>query len=517
MLEIRKLTISTIKDRKIIENLSITVNQKDRLAIIGEEGNGKSTLLKCIYDKKMIESYTAITGDIIKSRLKIGYLEQFLNEAWKIIPVQEYFLKETPYEEIDHEKYQECYRVEKIMKEIGLDVQYLKTDKKIGTLSGGEKVKLQIAKLLIGDPDILLLDEPTNDLDIDTLQWLEKFLLALKIPVIFISHDEVLLERVANGILHLEQTENKTKLRYTYEQIGYREYVEKRNYLIQKQEQVATNEKREYEKQTEKYQRMYQQVASDLQSVSRQEPSKARLLKKKMKSVKTVGKKLEDTELSKRPQVEEAIFAKFHQEDTIYANKVVVDFKEELLKNGEKELSRNIKLKIVGKEKIGIIGKNGSGKTTLLKKIQDNLKDRTDIVIGYMPQNYEDILPKEISPISYLKEEAGKEQETMARTYMGSMKFTVEEMTNTIEELSGGQKAKLLLIKLIMQQSNVLILDEPTRNLSPLSIPVIIQLLKEFKGAIISVSHDRKYISEVCDIVYVLEKEGLQKRAEEIQ
>lgn len=256
---------------------------------------------------------------------------------------------------------------------------------------------------------------------------------------------------------------------------------------------------------------MYQQVQSDLQSVSRQDPAKARLLKKKMKSVKTVGKKLDDKELIKLPQVEEAIFAKFHNEDTIHTSKVILDSNIEELKQQTKVLSKKIHLQVIGKEKVVIIGENGSGKTTLLKQIKEILEHRKDIKVGYMPQNYEELLPKDLSPISFLVQDDGKEQETIARTYMGSMKFTKEEMIHPIQELSGGQKAKLLIIKLILEKCNVLLLDEPTRNLSPLSIPVINMLLKQFQGTIISVSHDRVYISEVCDTIYVLEKQGLRK------
>ena len=180
------------------------------------------------------------------------------------------------------------------------------------------------------------------------------------------------------------------------------------------------------------------------------------------------------------------------------------------LKNNNKLLASNINLQIAGNKHIAIIGKNGVGKTTLIKKIYETLKDRTDIKTGYMPQNYEELLNLNKTAVNFLTENyKSKEFETIVRTYLASLKFTSEEVNNKIEYLSGGQKAKLLLIKLILDKSNVLILDEPTRNLSPLSNPVIRKLLREFKGTIISVSHDRKYINEVCDETYELTKEGL--------
>ena len=157
-----------------------------------------------------------------------------------------------------------------------------------------------------------------------------------------------------------------------------------------------------------------------------------------------------------------------------------------------------------------ISGFLGAGKTTLIKHIYDILQQKNDIKLGYMPQDYEDLLDAEMSPIDLLtKNNKTKEFMTKARTYLGSLKFTPEEVTNKIKYLSGGQKAKLLLLKLILDEANVLILDEPTRNLSPLSNPVIRKLLQDFPGTIISVSHDRKYIEEVCDKIYELTPNGL--------
>ncbi len=175
------------------------------------------------------------------------------------------------------------------------------------------------------------------------------------------------------------------------------------------------------------------------------------------------------------------------------------------------------------------MGRNGAGKTTLLRLIAGQLLGRSDIRAAYMPQNYEELLDPELTPAEYLARalegsaetspakrtpEAqtrclSKEELTRVRTYLGSMKYTVQEMDHSIRDLSGGQKAKLLLLKMSMEHRNVLILDEPTRNFSPLSCPVIRELLRDFPGAIISVSHDRKYIREVCNRVLELRPDGL--------
>ncbi|MEE1311181.1 MAG: ATP-binding cassette domain-containing protein [Collinsella sp.] len=161
-------------------------------------------------------------------------------------------------------------------------------------------------------------------------------------------------------------------------------------------------------------------------------------------------------------------------------------------------------------EKICMIGANGAGKTTLLKKIAEELLNRNDIKAEYMPQTYEDLLDLDVTPVDYLDKTGDKEERTRIRTYLGSLKYTPDEMEHPIRELSGGQKAKVLLLRMSLSGANVLILDEPTRNFSPLSGPVIRKMLREFPGAVISISHDRKYIEEVCDKIYQLNPNGLQ-------
>ncbi|HIT23627.1 MAG TPA: ABC-F family ATP-binding cassette domain-containing protein, partial [Candidatus Faecimonas intestinavium] len=162
-----------------------------------------------------------------------------------------------------------------------------------------------------------------------------------------------------------------------------------------------------------------------------------------------------------------------------------------------------------GNPHVCIIGQNGVGKSTLIKEIYNTLRTRTDIKVGYMPQNYEDILKEYDKVIDFIAPSGKKEDVTKARMYLGNMNVTREEMEGKIAELSNGTKAKLILMKLVLEKSNVLLLDEPTRNVSPLSNPVIRKVLKEFKGTIISVSHDRKYIEEVIDKLYTLTPNGL--------
>ena len=173
-------------------------------------------------------------------------------------------------------------------------------------------------------------------------------------------------------------------------------------------------------------------------------------------------------------------------------------------------LAKDVELSVVGNQHICIIGKNGVGKSTLLKRIWEELKDRKDLAVCYMPQDYRDILDYEMTPAEFLQANYDKQSYTNALSFLGSMKFTRDEMVHKIGELSGGQRAKIIFLNMVLQKANVLILDEPTRNFSPLSAQVIRKALMDFNGTIISISHDRKYLDEVADIVYELSEEGIK-------
>lgn len=498
MLEIKDLTIS-IYDRYLIKNLNLVLNKGDKLAIIGEEGNGKSTLLKSILS---ICEYANITAIINLKGNKVGYLEQ---------TIQEEDLNKTVYDFIfinDEDYYNKLNNLYKYLDLISLEDQILYQP--INTLSGGEKVKIRILKLLLNEYDILFLDEPTNDLDIETLEWLEKFINNTDKPIIYVSHDETLLSNTANMILHLEQIKKKTDCRHTLLKIDYDTYVEQRLRKIEHQTQIAKSEKREFNKQQDKLQRVMQKVEYQQNTISRSDPHGARLLKKKMHSIKSQERKLNETELTEIPDIEESINF-FFEDITIPKTKNIINLDIKELKINNKVLSNNIKLDIIGNTHLCIIGKNGVGKSTLIKIIYNELKTRQDIKVGYMPQTYDDILSNYEYVLDFISPNGNKEEITKSRMILGNMKFTREEMTSKISNLSNGTKAKLFLVKLVLDKCNVLILDEPTRNVSPLSNPVIRKVLKDYKGTIISISHDRKYINEVIDNLYTLTSTGLIK------
>ena len=516
MLQIKNLTVSLKKDlRTIIDGFNFTLDEGDRAVIIGEEGNGKSTLLKLIFAPELTESYCEFSGELITRGSRLGYLSQELDEDEKRLAVAE-LCAAIP------EFYDTTPKVlARLCRELGLAADFPYSEQIVGTLSGGERVKLRLLRMLISEPDVLLLDEPSNDIDLETLEWLERFINTCKRPILFVSHDETLIENTANVIIHLEQVRRKTLPRATVARSGYRDYIESRSRALDKQEQNARKEKSELDARLEKYRRIEQSVEHKQNTISRQDPAGGRLLKKKMHAVKSMGRRIErETEdMTQMPDIEDAIFLRFDEALAVPNGKTVLELElSELRRQGSgmdvdsDVLAHNIALTVTGAEKVCITGRNGCGKTTLLKTIAAQLLARTDIRCGYMPQDYFDLLPPDVTPVEFLAPSGKHADVTAAMTMLGSVKYTADEMAHTIAALSGGQKAKLMFLKMISDGCNVLVLDEPTRNFSPMSNPVIRGILSAYNGAIISVSHDRRYIAEVCNTVYELNANGLALR-----
>lgn len=512
MIMLQHITIQTLQDqRTLLDDMTMTIQTKDRIAVIGEEGNGKSTLLKSIADPAQVRAFAHISGQVVTQGELIGYLPQSLPPQWAHQAVYAFLNhREPPSCGTCEEDDREYTAWASLLASMRIPVELLDRED-IQTCSGGERVKLQLAKIVSRRPDVLLLDEPTNDLDLQTLEWLEQFLLNWRGGVLFVSHDETLLERVSNGILHLERLQHKQVPRWTLEHIGYREYMAKRLHGIERQNRMAESEQRAFRKQEERFQRIYQKVEYQQKTISRQDPHGGQLLKKKMHAMKSQKRRLEQTERTQRIETEDAVALRIHRDVSLPARKIVLDLHIDCLSVPGHVLSRSVDLLVKGNEKVVIIGPNGCGKTTLFWQIVEKLNDRTDLKVGIMPQAYDTVLPLERTPIAYLAPLSDKETVTLAQKHLGAMKLTPEEMRRPMRDLSPGQQAKVLLVSFIMQECNVWLLDEPTRNLSPLSNPALHKMLREFEGCIISISHDRKYIAEVCDAVYRLKPDGLHR------
>ena len=321
MLQIKNLSMNHTKDSHVLsENLSFVLNDGDKAAIIGEEGNGKSTLLKLIYDPELVENYIEYSGEIIRNGSVFGYLAQEISDSEKELSVREFCENSEGFSGLFP------YEIQEIASQIGIDPEIFESERKMKTLSGGEKVKVRMAMVMAKRPDILLLDEPSNDIDIETLEWLENFINYCGLSVLFISHDETLLERTADMIIHMEQLRRKTRARCTVSKTDYKTYVTERLSGFEKQEQLARSEKRDFDKKMDRYRQIYQKVDHQQENISRGDPHGGRLLKKKMHSVKSMGRRFEKEKenLTQMPESEDAIFLRFGEEAKVPSGKRVL-------------------------------------------------------------------------------------------------------------------------------------------------------------------------------------------------
>ena len=394
-----------------------------------------------------------------------------------------------------------------LLKRIGLES---KADVYPSTLSGGQKIKIQLMKILLHHPDILLLDEPSNDLDYESIQWLEHFIRTSDLAILYISHDVVLLKNTATSILHLEKITHQQRAVVHFVKEDYQTYIEQRKSAADKQLQIALKQRSEDKKRNAQLQQVKQKVQHQLRTTKLD--TKGRLLAKKMANLKSREKRFEKerAQFAEMPQQEEAIGLKWQTVQAVPSSKPLIHLEKSQLKIADKILVEPLNFTFFGQEKVGIVGNNGIGKSLFLHKIAEMLQKRTDIQMKYMPQNYFEALDTTQSPVAYLLSQTKQDQATVM-TYLGSLQFFVQEMQRPIAYLSGGQRAKLVILGLLLSQANVLLLDEPTRNLSPTSNQVLTQQLQQYNGALLTVSHDRYFLEQVCEKIYQLDKTGLQR------
>lgn len=506
MLTVQHLSIIHNQDlRPLIRDLSFTLADSQRLAVIGEEGNGKSALLKAIVCPDQLQSWADVRGTISHAGERIGYLEQEASSEWNDLPVCSICMEDEAFSNADYGDLAEYCR------QLSMDMGLCWSGTQFGLLSGGEKVRLRMLLLLCRKPTMLLLDEPGNDLDLDALQALERFLLSCKMPVLYVSHDEQLLTATATQVLHLESLHGRAEPRWTWTKEPYALYVENRRNQLDRQESLWKADQREKKIQAEKIQRIENAVEHAQATVSRRDPHGGRLLKKKMKAVKSLEHRYErEAENAvERPYEEYPMYAIFKDCDPVPQGKWVLNLHLDELAADQKVLASPVDLQIRGSEKILLTGRNGSGKTTLMRRIEERLKEDSSLRVAMMPQHYEDVLDMNRTPEAFLNTDGSKEQMTQIRSSLIAMKFSRDELEHPIASLSGGQKAKVLLLSLMMKQPNVLLMDEPTRNLSPLSAPVMRDVIRSFPGAVVCVTHDRILINSWPGRILNLTKDGL--------
>lgn len=491
-------------ERFVIENLSFSLNAGDKLALIGEEGNGKSLLLRALAEPEELPTIE-ISGEIQLTHQVVAYLPQEVPASQRELSTLAYLEQEIDPYHFDYGLYYE------MLDRMGLDESLISAERKLKTLSGGEKIKLLLLVECLRHPDVYLLDEPSNDLDIPSLLWLEDFILSLDAPLLYVSHDEVLLENTANAILLIEQLGAEPTIpQTTFARLNYKDFKEKQAELFTRGMQVAKKDEAILDDKMERYRRVRDSVEHQLRTVSRQEPGTAKNLKDKMHSVKSMGKRFEKERenMRKRPQRERAIRLEFEEDLAIpHSGKDVLDISMPELRIDDCVLSHDLKLHLQGVQKIAIVGANGCGKSTLLKIIREKFA-AGEVSYAYMPQNYYEEMNPAQTAIEFLLQKTGRDRTTV-HTYLGSIEFSQAEMHRPVGKLSGGQRGKLYLAQIVLSRASYLILDEPSRNLSPLSGPTLRAALRDYRGGIIAVSHDRKFIREVCDRVFLMTEDGL--------
>lgn len=498
----------------ILENISFDINENDKIGLIGVNGIGKSTLLNIITGDLYYDS-----GEIIKkSNLSIGYLKQVnqlnenntINEELKEIFSDIYELKDK-LNILQNEmiKYSDdTDRLDKVIKKYesinqlfeaknGYDIEYkinnilnglgfkgYNLEQKVTNLSGGEKVRLSLVKILLKEPELLILDEPTNHLDFDMLLWLENYIISYKGALIVVSHDRYFLDKICNKIYEIEN-HNLYKYNGNYS-----------NFLIQKNEKIKRQEL-EYEKQQERIKKLNEFVNKNLARSA---------------SVNGVGtriKELEKMDIIQKPVYNKSIRLKFEYDKEPFKDILKVKNLKIILNNeksNRKVLQQNITFNILKGEKVAIIGKNGVGKTTLLKALQNlveyngSVKWNENVNIAYFDQEIQSI-NWENTVLEEIQFRFPNKTELEIRKICANLLITDDMVFKKIKELSGANKAKVLFCIMILKKANVLIFDEPTNHLDYIAKEELNKALKEYSGTIIIVSHDRYLLNNIANKV----------------
>ena len=504
----------------ILDHVTFQINKGEKVALVGSNGAGKTTLFKLILkeEEPTLVAKEDKVGDIsILTGTKIGYLNQdaisdvnntvleeleipFLPLKEKLNKFNELTLKlneNTSLEELNHynELLDELTRdgaftiknkISEYLSRFKLPESML--NEKIKSLSGGERMKIAFIKLLLVDYDLLLLDEPTNHLDISTIEWLENYLKDYRGTILFISHDRYFLNTLANKILDLENHKIDTY------NMSYDNYLKEKE--IKYQNLLAQYEKEEEEmERLKKFIEFYMPkprfVGRAKDRVHKLERLEANHIDKPTKENRNIKIKLEGSNLK---------------------NKGLISF-DNVSAGYDVALFPPFSFTLYGKDHLAIIGDNGIGKTTLVKSIMHEIplicgeiKYLRDLKIGYIKQNDYEFVSKDTC-LDYLKKKYPAKTERELRTALGRFLFKKEDVFKNCTLLSNGERMRLVLCDLSLSEYDVLILDEPTNHLDLVTKECLLSALKEYKGAIIFISHDRYFINSLADFVLYLSRE----------
>ncbi|MCB0485349.1 MAG: ABC-F family ATP-binding cassette domain-containing protein [Flavobacteriaceae bacterium] len=512
MLNAHNITVS-FAGEELFSGITFKLDGGHRVGLVGKNGAGKSTLLRIIAGEQEFDKGTLA----LDKNIRIGFLKQdidftqgrtVLEEAYeafteikevekKLQNINEQLAERTDYESDAYHQlmvdlhdlthrfeviggYNYVGETEKILQGLGFKREDF--DKLTDTFSGGWRMRIELAKLLLQNNDILLLDEPTNHLDIESIIWLESFLKNFAGAIMLVSHDKMFLDNVTNRTIEI----SLGKI-YDYK-YPYSKYLVQRKELIEKQVQAQKNQEKEI-KQTEQLIEKFRYKAS--------KAAFAQSLIKKLDKVERIEVDIEDTSVMR---------VRFPL--SVQPGKVVIEAHKVSKNYGDKKVLKHIDLLIERGSKIAFVGQNGQGKTTLAKIIVDeipfegNLKLGHNVQIGYFAQNQAEYLDGEKTVLQTMEDASNDSNRVKVRDMLGSFLFSGEEVEKKVKVLSGGERNRLALCKMLLTPFNVLVMDEPTNHLDIASKNVLKQALQDFEGTLIIVSHDRDFLQGLTNKVY---------------
>lgn len=498
----------------LFRDIGFVVGNRDRIGLVGKNGAGKSTLMKVMAGKQEYESGSVV----ISAGQTIGYLPQEMVPSSQVSVLEEALTafdvlnrmektleqlsikiaESTDYESKEYENLLQTHselserivmmgsnnrqvETEKIL--LGLGFLHSDFSRKMTEFSSGWQMRVELAKLLLQKPEVLLLDEPTNHLDIESIQWLENFLRSYYGAVILVSHDRTFLDNITTRTIEI--TAGKI---YDYK-TNYSEYVKLHAERMEQQQSRLNNQQKQIA-QTEKFIERFRYKATK----SKQVQSRIKLLEKMDKI------EIDDIDTSS---------IHFRFPPAPHSGKVVLET-ELLNKNyGEKIVLKEVNILIEKGEKVAFVGKNGEGKSTLSKIIVGEIESSGGVCrlghavsIGYFAQNQAALLDGEKTVFETIDEVAVGDVRTRIRNILGSFLFDENDIEKKVKVLSGGEKTRLALAKLLLEPVNLLVLDEPTNHLDMLSKDILKMALMQYDGTLIVVSHDRDFLQGLTDTIY---------------
>ena len=521
MLNVHNLSVS-FQGEYLFEEVAFMLNAGDRVGLIGKNGAGKSTMLKLLSRELKPDSGT-IAAD---KDVRIGFLKQdidfvkgrtILEEAYqafgeiksleqKLDDIHHQIETRTDYESESYHNLLDMLsdythrfdliggylyqgETEKVL--LGLGFQRSDFDKLTDSFSGGWRMRIELAKLLLQNNDILLLDEPTNHLDIESIIWLEQFLTTYSGAVVIVSHDKMFLDNVTNRTIEI----SVGKI-YDYPK-PYSKFLELRQEI--REQQIASQKNQEKKiQQTEKLIEKFRAKAS--------KASMAQSLIKKLDKIERIEVDEEDNAVMN---------VRFPV--SVTPGKVVLEIDDVSKSYGEKEVLSHVSLLVERGSKIAFVGQNGQGKTTLAKMIigetdyQGTIKLGHNVQLGYFAQNQADYLDGELTVLDTMYHAADDTNRMKIRDILGSFLFRGDEVDKKVKVLSGGERNRLALAKMLLSDFNVLVMDEPTNHLDIKSKNVLKKALQQFEGTLIIVSHDRDFLQGLTDKVYEFKNKNIKE------